>query len=158
MQTTAIIVPTAIAKLLALKGQFVAMRTIRSLKVKKGCAEILKDSTFTCRVGVNYDNIANVQEKRESGELPAENAGLPWGEWFLFPHIIAHKGNHYFRCTAVHNDNQIPKVIYTRNGVVITKEEAKADSYASEFGDREERDVFTVKIESILEVNGEALS
>lgn len=153
----AILVPAAIARLLTLKGQFVTLRTIRPLKVKKGCAEILKDSTFTCRVGVNYDNIANVQLKRESGELPAENAGLPWGEWFVFPHVIAHKGSHYLRCTAVHNDNQIPKVEYIRAGVVISKDDAKADSYAAEFGDREDRDVFTIKIENMVEVNGEAL-
>ncbi|RMD51067.1 hypothetical protein D6827_02940 [Candidatus Parcubacteria bacterium] len=49
------------------------------------------------RAGVNYDNKASVQEKRENGELPAENAGLPWGEWLKPPYLVSHKGNIYVR-------------------------------------------------------------
>lgn len=146
--------PVGVHKLMALKGQFASLRTVRPLKVRKGKAEILKDSTFTCRVGVNYDNIAAVKEGRADGSLPSENAGLPWGSWLVFPYVIAHKGAHYFRCTSVHNDNAIPRVIYTRNGVEITKAEAEADALASEFADKDDREVFTVKVESITEING----
>jgi hypothetical protein len=149
--------PVGVHKLMALKGQFASLRTVRPLKVRKGKAEILKDSTFTCRIGVNYDNIAAVKEGRADGSLPSENAGLPWGEWRVFPYVIAHKGAHYFRCTAVHNDNAIPTVRYTRNGVKITREEAQADALASEFENKEEREVFTVKVESITEINGVAV-
>lgn len=152
----AVDMPIGVHKLMGLKGQFASLRTVRPLKVKKGKAEILKDSTFTCRVGVNYDNITAVKEGREDGSLPAENAGLPWGEWLVFPYVIAHKGCHYFRCTSVHNDNAIPRVIYTRNGVEITKDEAKADALASEFYEKE-GEVFTVKVESITEINGVAV-
>lgn len=149
--------PLGVHKLMGLKGQFASLRTVRPLKVRKGKAEILKDSTFTCRVGVNYDNITAVKEARADGSIPAENAGLPWGEWLVFPYVIAHKGAHYFRCTSVHNDSAIPRVIYTRNGVEISKDEAKADALASEFGDKDEREVFTVKVESITHINGEAV-
>lgn len=152
----AVDMPIGVHKLMGLKGQFASLRTVRPLKVKKGKAEILKDSTFTCRVGVNYDNITAVKEGREDGSLPAENAGLPWGEWLVFPYVIAHKGCHYFRCTSVHNDNAIPRVTYTRNGVEITKDEAKADALASEFYEKE-GEVFTVKVESITEINGVAV-
>jgi hypothetical protein len=147
--------PVGLVKLLALKGQFASLCTERALKVKKGKAEIMKRSTFVCRVGVNYDNISTVKEARANGDLPAENAGLPWGEWVpgLFPYVIAHKGCHYFRCTSVKNDSAIPKVSYTREGVEITKEEAKADALASEFYEKDS-EVFTVKVESILEING----
>lgn len=149
--------PVGVHRLMSLKGQFASLRTVRPIKVRKGKAEILKDSTFTCRVGVNYDNIAAVKEGRADGSLPAENAGLPWGEWLVFPYVIAHKGNHYFRCTSVHNDNAIPKVRYLRNGVEISKDEAKVDGLASEFYDKDETEVFTVKVESITEINGVAV-
>ena len=148
--------PVGVHRLMGLRGQLASLRTVRPIKVRKGRAEILKDSTFTCRVGVNYDNIAVVKEGREDGSLPAENAGLPWGEWLVFPYVIAHKGNHYFRCTAVHNDNAIPRVIYSRNGVEITKAEAMVDGLASEFYEKE-GEVFTVKVESITEINGVAV-
>jgi hypothetical protein len=142
---------------MGLKGQFASLRTVRPIKVRKGKAEILKDSTFTCRVGVNYDNIAAVKEGREDGTLPSENAGLPWGEWLVFPYVIAHKGCHYFRCTTVHNEHAIPKVRFLRNGVEISKDEAKADALASEFYDKDDTEVFTVKVESITEINGVAV-
>lgn len=150
--------PVGLVKLLALKGQFASLCTERPLKVKKGKIEIMKRSTFVCRVGVNYDNIATVKEDRANGDLPAENAGLPWGSWVpgLFPYVIAHKGCHYFRCTSVKNDSSIPKVSYTRNGVEISKDEAKADALASEFYEKDS-EVFTVKVESILEINGQAI-
>lgn len=147
--------PPAVEGLLALKGQFASLKTVRLLKVRKGQQAIEKESIFTCRIGVDYDNIKAVQEKRDAQLLPAENQGLPWGQWLVFPHLIAHKGAHYLRCTQVNGNNAcIPKVRFLRNGVEITREEAQAAALASEFQDREDRDVFTVKVESIVEVNG----
>lgn len=145
--------PTRVQSLLDMKGTIATLKTVRTMKVRKGRAEILKQSTFQCRLGVNYDNIAAVKEKREDGILPAENAGLPWGEWIQFPHLIGHKGNHYMRCTTV-NSGFIPKVCFYQNGQEITKEQAQADCLASEFAEKD-NDVFTIKVESIIEVNGQ---
>lgn len=146
--------PTALHKLFALRGQFASLRTVRPLKVRKGKAEILKDSTFVCRVGVDYSNIKAVQEKQANGDLPSETQPLPWGNWLMFPYVIQHKGVHYFRCATVHNADSIPRVTYTRNGLEISKDEAQVDALASEFQDKSDNDVFTVKVESILEING----
>jgi hypothetical protein len=146
--------PSRVQGMLAIKGQIVTLKTVRTVKTRKGQAEVLKESTFQCRLGVNYDNIASVQEKREDGTLPAENAGLPWGEWLVFPHIIAHKGNHYYRCTKV-NSGFIPKTCYYQNGKEISKDEAKVVCLASEFREDQDNEVFTIKIESIVEVNGQ---
>lgn len=145
--------PTRVQSLLDMKGTIATLKTVRIMKVRKGRDEILKQSTFQCRLGVNYDNIAAVQEKRENGTLPAENAGLPWGEWIQFPHLIGHKGNHYMRCTTV-NSGFIPKVCFYQNGQEITKEQAQADCLASEFAEKD-NEVFTIKVESIIEVNGQ---
>ena len=148
-------------KLLSLRGQFVSMTTSRPAKVLKGREPITKVSTFVCRVGCDYDNLRSVQDKREAGELPAVNAGLPWGEWLAFPYIIRHKGQHYFRCTSVTgNANCVPKVVWMRDGKVVAKDDILNDLAASEKGAHDERDVFNVKVESILTITvaGEVLT
>lgn len=138
--------------LMSKKGQIVTMCTVRPAKVRKGRDPIEKHSQFQCRVGVNYDNIAAVKEKRESGELPKENAGLPWGQWHVFPYVIEHKGEYYFRCTTLNGGHRWPAKYY-RNGVEISAEEAKADCLASEFSEKKSiSDVFTIKVSSIVEV------
>jgi hypothetical protein len=84
---------------LSKRGQFLSVVWQRLAKVRKTCQDVIEKRVVahSIRAGVSYDSMANVQYKRESGELPAENAGLPWGTWFLFPHIIEHKGGYYFR-------------------------------------------------------------
>lgn len=68
-----------VLQLIHVKGQIVAIKTERECKIRKGAKPITKQSMFTCRLGVNYDNIRKVQDKRETGELPAQNQGLSWG-------------------------------------------------------------------------------
>ena len=137
--------------LLSRKGQIVTMLTERDCKVRKNKEPIRKRSEFQCRVGVNYDNIQAVKDGRADGTKPAENAGLPWGEWALFPYIITHKGEYYFRCTTLNNGfRRAP--IFTRNGTEITKEEAQIDCLASEFSEGEPSEVFNIKVSSLLEV------
>lgn len=140
-----------INELLNKKGQFVSFKTERNLKVKKNQTPIVKVSEFIARIGVDYDNMQSVKTKRENGELPEENQGLAWGEWVKFPYLIAHKDQFYLRCSTTKNSHQKGKVKYYRNGVEISKEEAKAASLASEFYDKEDQDVFNIKVSSIIE-------
>lgn len=138
--------------LLTRKGQIVTMHTIRDMKVRKGEQPIQKESTFQCRIGVNYDNIAVVQDKRDNGELPEKNAGLPWGHWVEFPYVIEHKDEYYIRCTTLNNNYQ-GHVRYLREGVEITRAEAEKACLAAEFPkSTKESDVFNIKVGSILDV------
>ena len=137
--------------LLSRKGQIVTVKTERPVKVKKNMPAVMKASEFQCRVGVNYDNIKAVQEKRAEGQLPAENAGLPWGEWVVFPYVIAHKGEYYVRCTMLHNGFRKAPV-YTIDGVVVDKEIVKTMALASEFREGDDNDVFNIKLSSVREV------
>lgn len=136
-------------KILSRKGQIITITTQRDMKVRKNHEPIQKISTFQARVGVSYDNIASVKEKRESGELPKENKGLPWGEWEVYPYIIAHKGERYIRCTAI--DSFAGSVKYYRNGVELDESIVREECLSSEFGDKS-GDVFNVKLSSILDV------
>lgn len=138
-------------KLFAKKGQIATLTTERDMKMRKGQPLVTKRSTFQCRVGVNYDNIAVVKDKRANGTLPAESAGLPWGEWLAFPYTIAHKGEVYFRCTMLHN-NFIPKTTFYLDGNEIDKADVKLMCLASEFNEDRTNDVFNIKVSNIMEV------
>lgn len=137
--------------LMSRKGQIVTLVTARPMKVRKGQDAITKTSEFQCRVGVNYDNIKAVQEKRAEGQLPAENAGLPWGEWVDFPYVIAHKGEYYVRCTILRNAHR-KSPSFTRGGVEISRDEAQVACLASEFREGDDNDVFNVKLSAIRSV------
>lgn len=137
--------------LLSRRGQIVTVNTERPMKVRKGQDAITKRSEFQCRVGVNYDNIKAVQAKRESGELPAENQGLPWGEWALFPYVITHKGEYYVRCTMLRNGFR-KAAEFIRNEQLISKEEAQIACLASEFREGDDNEVFNIKVSSIRAV------
>lgn len=145
-------------KLMARRGQIVTVRTRRPLKMRKGAETVLKTSDFQCRVGVDYDNIATVKEGRANGELPAENAGLPWGEWAVFPYVIRHtsKGSTqeelYVRCTMLNNGYRKSPVFELTDGTVVEKEEAMLMALASEFKEGDDNAVFNIKLSSILEV------
>lgn len=137
--------------LLSRRGQIVTVKTQRPLKMRKGQAQVIKHSEFQCRVGVTYDNIQAVQDKRAAGELPSENAGLPWGEWALFPYVIQHNGEYYVRCTVLHNAFR-RAAVYTVEGVEVDKDSVRAMALASEFREGSDNDVFNIKLSSVVEV------
>lgn len=134
------------------KGSFQSMVWERPVKTKKAFSgqTLVKRSTGVVRFGIVYDNMKAVQEKRSSGELPAENAGLQWGEWMMFPYFIKHKGNVYLRC-AVSKGNAI-QTEYFLNGVKVSKESVLHMMLASEMKSTSELDVFSVNIENIIAV------
>jgi hypothetical protein len=142
---------TMIELLLSRTGQIVTLTTKRAVKVRKGCQPVDKVSTFQARIGVNYDHIKDVIVKREAGELPEENAGLPYGKWVKFPYLLEHNGVQYLRCTAMDSKMRIaPK--YYRDGKEVSVEVVKPDALASEFTDRDGLEVFNVKVDSIVDV------
>lgn len=117
------------------KGSFASIVTEREGKTLKSAAgmSITKRSEMVVRFGVDYENLKQTGEKRETGELPSENQGLPWGQWALngalFPYVIEHKGNYYLRCYA--NRGQI-KTTWFLNGEPVKKSEIAHYLQASE--------------------------
>lgn len=119
-------------------------------KVKKENPQfiVMKRVRAVIRTGVRYDNIANVQAKRESGELPAVNAGLKWGEWLEYPNFIQHKGAVYLQCA----EGNIQQVEYFINGRQATREAVAVLCPKSAFTDHGKLDKFTVKVDHILAI------
>jgi hypothetical protein len=105
------------------------------MKMRKGTQPLFKETTTVVRCGIAYDNRAIVVEKRESGDLPAENAGLSGKEWVEFPVILrsVKSGELSIRLTPS-SFGIVPKVRYlTPDGEEVSKETAIAACLASEF-------------------------
>ena len=134
------------------KGQFSNMKWHKELKTRKGVADVVtKESNAVVRFGVEYDNIADVKEMRENGELPSENQGLPWGVWKQYPYTIEHKGNEYLRCATVNNTKVHTQ--YFRNGNPISKAEAEEICLKSEFPTNDKAlEIMTINMDNIDEI------
>ena len=134
------------------RGSFSSMVWEKQLPTKKAYSNhiITKRSNGVVRFGVEYDNMKNVQEKRENGILPNQNNGLKWGEWSVYPYFIKHKGNTYLRCTESKN-NKI-ETEYFIDGKKASKEEVLPYCLKSAFTNHGEMDCFTVNIDNIISV------
>ncbi len=145
-----------IATLQNKKGQHVPVTWARQAKTRKDCPFIVgKRTTAHVRAGINFANLASVKQGIESGER-GEVQPLPWGEWVKFPFIIGHKGNDYVRLYPASFDNLVPVVEWTRDGVPCHKSDVAAYLLASELRDSDDQpECFTVKAESIIEIDGE---
>lgn len=131
-------------------GQFVKVQMQKELKTKKAFAhhKIVKISEFVARSGVEYDNQKDVQAKRESGDLPSKNAGLPWGEWEVYPYSIKHKGARYLRFATAKTAKRTP-AIYILDGVPVEADKVKEMCLASEFSRKDDLDVVAIKESNI---------
>lgn len=143
-----------IAKVQTRKGANLSATIHKTLKTRKGVEDVVeKKTSLVIRGGIDYDNIALVQEMRENGALPDENAGLPWGEWIQFPYHIAHKGQDYARFYPASGIDFSTHVEYYKNGNVATKSEVEALCPKSEFPEREDKPLcYTIKAENVVSI------
>ena len=147
-------------------GTWIAVDLDREGEVYKNkgyeALNIRKHSKMVVRMGLTYDKLAQTQELRASGDIPAENAGLPFGEWKAFPYIIKHtdkKGvyTEYVRLYA--NFGQI-KVQWTMNGVPVKKSEIERFLTAKEKQTHDEKTpilTLSPKTHTIVKVAGVTL-
>ena len=131
------------------KGSFHSMVWERQCKTKKAFSDniVTKRSYGTVRLGIDYDNMKAVQEKRANGELPEKNAGLTWGEWEVFPYIIKHKESMYLRVATSGNKTNTE---YFLNGKKVSYEDVEIMLLASEKKNSSDNDVFTINCENII--------
>lgn len=132
------------------KGAAYALKIARPVKVKKGQPSFTKHTRTTIRAGINYDNMKAVQQGRADGALPEENQGLPYGEWYLFPYVIVHKGEYHYRF-ATSEIGRMETFYTDAEGNRVDREVVKASAYASEFAERDQpMTVFNVKETNIV--------
>ena len=123
----------------------------KGMKTRKGVeSKVEKITSIIVRGGVEYDNQQVVKEGREDGTLPAENAGLPWGQWAEYPFHIEHKGSDYVRFYSASGLAFEPKVEYYLDGIQVDKATIQPLCLASEFPNRTEAPLaMTVKAENV---------
>lgn len=135
-------------------GTFIAAVWQRDCKTRKGCdARIEKRvAAHSLTFGASYDARAMVQERRESGELPAENQGLRGFQWENFPRILrAEKtGKLYARLNV--NPASKFSTVFLLNGKRVDRETVAPFLLASETGKGERPLVLNVGVDNLIRV------
>lgn len=134
-------------------GAFTAMTWQKELPVKatyKNTVKVTKVTTGVVRFGCNYENLKATAEKRADGTLPAENTGLPWGTWNIFPYFIKHNEKDYVRCTVSHNNPM--RSVYYINGRTASKEECEMYCTKSAFGNGVVPDILTINVDNVIKI------
>jgi hypothetical protein len=136
------------------KGEFANILYEKALPIRsafKDSVVAVKRSSGVVRFGVAYDNIGKVIEGRADGTLPAENAGLQWGRWTMYPYFIENKGMNYLRCSLVPGNKFTTE--YFLNGRKCSKEELLPYCTAAAFPvHTTEQAVFSINTDNILAI------
>ncbi|CAB4167431.1 hypothetical protein UFOVP861_22 [uncultured Caudovirales phage] len=100
------------------KGQFVRVeyKTTVKLAAAHKNVQVIKHVEGIFRTGIDYAHKASVQAAIASGER-GEVQSLPWGEWAVFPWIIAHKGAEYVRLYPVQSQHCTTRYEILKDGV-----------------------------------------
>lgn len=100
------------------KGQFVRVEYKTNVKLAAAHkdVQVIKHVEGIFRTGIDYAHKASVQAAIASGER-GEVQSLPWGEWAVFPWIIAHKGAEYVRLYPVQSQHCTTRYEILKNGV-----------------------------------------
>jgi len=119
--------------------------------------DITKEVNAVCRIGIDYDNMKVVKEKRESGELPTENQGI-WngkGVWVDFPFIVRHTNTNKLYLRLYYGSSvsaeKSKKAQFKFNGDNCTFKDIENYVLGSEnpYKDKKPSDCFYVKLEDI---------
>jgi hypothetical protein len=138
------------------KGSNIILEWVRPCKTRKGVTDVLTKSVrMVGRMGIEYNNIGTVQDKREAGDLPAVPQGLPWGVWSEYPYLIEHKGSYYIRLYNGTSSKVHPEVHFFKNGIECAKDDISACLLASEL-ESEKGECFTCKVENVTRIHSEA--
>lgn len=137
------------------KGQFVELSfRSRPAPSKDSKGKVLeKVSTGIFRTGINYANLSPIKTAIEAGER-GEVGSLPWGEWAVFPLVIANKGKEYLRITT--SPFHRPTVRYFVDSVEVSKEHFESHLSPSNRSKPEDKPalVFNIDADNLLKVAG----
>jgi len=140
------------------KGANIVVEWVRPCKVRKGVQDVLTKSVrMVGRMGIDYDNMKAVQEKRASGELPAENQGLNGMEWVEKPYLLRSlkSGRFLIRLYNGTSDKVRPDVHFFQNGTEVTREEIDSMLLASE-KNSSHGECFTCHVDDMTRIHTEA--
>lgn len=137
---------------MAQAGGFIACVWQRTCKTRKGVEASIEKvvAAHSLQFAAAYDNRLAVQEKRESGELPAENQGLRGFQWETFPRILqAEKTGKLYARFNVTKATRF-STVYLKNGKRVSKEEIAPLLLASEISKGEAPLVLNVGVDNLI--------
>jgi hypothetical protein len=142
-----------VTKILQKKGEFTRLVYERPLKFRAAFKESdgAKHTEITCRIGVNYESLKAVQEKRNDGRLPETNQGLSGIEWVVPGYLLKGKDDQLMVRVYLH-PNCYKKSTYFLNGIETNKEDLREICLASEFSGSD-KDCLNIKLSKILELS-----
>lgn len=122
--------------ILSRKGQICSFRAKRQLKTLKQFKDLVieKESSYSCRIGIEYENMAVTKEIRAEGKEPS---GLKGKEWLFYPYFLKSQSseNIYVRLYAMDPAKGLNgrDTKYFLNGNLAEKENIRQFCLASEF-------------------------
>tara|TARA_R100000231_G_scaffold133034_1_gene105800 strand:+ start:952 stop:1476 length:525 start_codon:yes stop_codon:yes gene_type:complete len=136
-------------------GVFTTIVHMRYGKVRKafqGQVDIRKAVIYkNARIGVNYENKADVIEGRANGSMPSVNTGRKWGEWMEGSDgkLIINKGTYHI---AIDGFGAKVESIWYMDGKEVTKEAVAPYLLSSETKEKEKVESFRnePKLENIV--------
>lgn len=136
------------------KGRFASMTYAKPLKLKKGnpYGEITKITKVkNIRFGASYDNLKQVAEAREKGDLPAENQGISYARHIsdVLLENIKNPDVKYLQVAVVPDKTEFITEYYSGNEK-IDIQDIKPYMYAK--SSDKPLYVFSVKLDSIIEI------
>lgn len=143
------------------KGANIIVEWLRPVETLKSCDKAIdKHVRMVGRMGIEYDNMKDVKEKRENGELPATPQPI-WhgaGQWVTYPWLIQHvaKKQLYVRLYNGTSTKVPVKVEWRMDGDAVPYETVLPYLTAKEKRDEREGDCFCCKIENIIRIGNEA--
>ncbi len=137
------------------KGANIVVEWIRPAKTLKDVSDtILKHVRMVGRIGIEYDNLGVVKQKRENGQLPIQNAGPKGMTYEIYPYLLRSDKSRKLHlrlfkstCSAIK-----PHTKWFLNGTEVNKEDISEKLLASEKGDSE-GDCFSVGVENICRLH-----
>lgn len=140
------------------KGTNVRIVWERDCKTYQHCNDdIRKRSSMVCRIGIDYNNQAEVIEARDQGYLPKDKKPI-WGgagEWVegCFPYLIRHKYTDklYLRLYKGTCPNHKADIQYFRNGEPVPFSKIKESLTAKETAPKQGH-CFCVKANDVVEI------
>lgn len=144
-----------VTKLLQLRpGSFHRIRYQRPLRFRKAFEESnfgFKETEGIYRIGINYEHLASVKEKREQDG--SENEGMsPNLTWLVWPRLIRNTKTDKIYARIYTVKGQIPKVSYTLNGLPVNVDDLIPLCLASEFSIKEAPPCFLLDVENFIEI------
>lgn len=142
-----------VTKILQKKGEFTRLVYERPLKFRAAFKEYdgVKHTELTVRIGVNYEALKAVKERRGDGRLPGQNAGLSGLSWIVPEYLLVNSSNELLLRVYTH-PNCYKKSTYYLNGVETDKKDLREYCLASEFTESN-KDCFNIAICKILEIS-----